>query len=215
MTSQIKAKLLQHFAAKKGNKGGFTLIELLVVIIIIGILSAIALPSFLNQANKARASEAKTYVGSMNRGQQAYFLENGNFAYGGAPNLATPADAFSALGLGITPNTENYSYAIANVSPASGGSAVSSSAEPSLGLDPNNQNASLGPDPDASVKQYYGVAKVGVTSTGGDATTLAALCEALTPPLSNSSTMYPETPGNLTSATPGAPTCGTGFKAVQ
>ena len=214
MTSQIKAKLLQHFAAKKGNKGGFTLIELLVVIIIIGILSAIALPSFLNQANKARASEAKTYVGSMNRGQQAYFLENGNFAFAGAPNLATAADAFSALGLGITPNTENYSYTIADVSPT-GGSAVSNSATPSLGLDPNNPNASLGPDPDASVKQYYGTAKVGVTAAGGDATTLAALCEALTPPLSNNSAMYQETPGNLTSAAAGAPTCGTGFKAVQ
>ena len=67
MTSQIKAKLLQHFAAKKKADGGFTLIELLVVIIIIGILSAIALPSFLNQANKAKQSEAKTYIGSMNR----------------------------------------------------------------------------------------------------------------------------------------------------
>jgi type II secretory pathway pseudopilin PulG len=55
------------------------LIELLVVIIIIGILAAIALPSFLNQANKAKQSEAKTYVGSMNRGQQAYFLENDTF----------------------------------------------------------------------------------------------------------------------------------------
>ncbi|MGB7084463.1 MAG: type IV pilin-like G/H family protein, partial [Phormidesmis sp.] len=78
MTSQLKAKLLQHFAGKKTN-GGFTLIELLVVIIIIGILSAIALPSFLNQANKAKQSEAKTYVGSMNRAQQAYYLERGAF----------------------------------------------------------------------------------------------------------------------------------------
>jgi prepilin-type N-terminal cleavage/methylation domain-containing protein len=79
MTSNLKARLLQHFINKK-KEGGFTLIELLVVIIIIGILAAIALPSFLNQANRARESEANTYVGSVNRGQQAYRLENSSFA---------------------------------------------------------------------------------------------------------------------------------------
>ncbi|MFN8950109.1 MAG: prepilin-type N-terminal cleavage/methylation domain-containing protein, partial [Aphanizomenon sp.] len=61
MKTELKAKFLQHLVGKKKDDQGFTLIELLVVIIIIGILSAIALPSFLNQAKKARQSEAKTY----------------------------------------------------------------------------------------------------------------------------------------------------------
>ena len=82
---------------------GFTLIELLVVIIIIGILSAIALPSFLNQAAKAKQSEAKTYIGSVNRAQQSYRIENPSFA-----------SDFTALQIGIPTQTTNYIYAILN-----------------------------------------------------------------------------------------------------
>jgi prepilin-type N-terminal cleavage/methylation domain-containing protein len=97
MKTELKVKLLQHLNQKKKSEG-FTLIELLVVIIIIGILSAIALPSFLNQASKARASEARTNVGAINRSQQAYYLENQGFGQN-----------ITALGIGIT-NSDNYTY---------------------------------------------------------------------------------------------------------
>lgn len=60
--------------------GGFTLIELLVVIVIIGLFSAIALPSYLNQAAKARSSESKSTLGIINRSQQSYYLEKSVFA---------------------------------------------------------------------------------------------------------------------------------------
>jgi type IV pilus assembly protein PilA len=102
MKTELKAKFLQHILGKKKENEGFTLIELLVVIIIIGILSAIALPSFLNQAAKAKQSEAKTYVGSVNRAQQSYRIENPSFA-----------GDISSLQIGINTTTEHYNYTLA------------------------------------------------------------------------------------------------------
>jgi type IV pilus assembly protein PilA len=104
MKSEFKAKLLQHVLAKKDSEKGFTLIELLVVIIIIGILAAIALPSFLNQSNKAKQGEAKTYVSSANKGQQAYYTEKGTFVIA--------QTNYNNLGLGVPTTTTNYVYNI-------------------------------------------------------------------------------------------------------
>ena len=60
------------------TKAGFTLIELLVVVLIIGILSAIALPQYQKSVEKARAMQALSMIKAMIPAIDAYVIENGD-----------------------------------------------------------------------------------------------------------------------------------------
>jgi type IV pilus assembly protein PilA len=61
-------------------QGGFTLIELLVVIVIIGILLAIAVPSYLGFRERANDSAAQSNVRAALPAVEAYFADNGTYA---------------------------------------------------------------------------------------------------------------------------------------
>ena len=50
----------------------------MIVIVVVGILSAIALPNFLNQTNKAKATEAKTKLSTILKETHAEWQMNGN-----------------------------------------------------------------------------------------------------------------------------------------
>jgi len=73
----------------------------LLLLMCIGVMGAIAVPSALSMAIKAKQSEGKQYISSMNRVQHYQFAENGAFA--------TSVDAFK---FGIKTETINYKYSL-------------------------------------------------------------------------------------------------------
>ena len=66
----------------KGKKG-FTLIELLIVIAIIGILAAIAIPTYMSYVNRAKDSEAQTNLGAIFTSETAFSATNSVFISAG------------------------------------------------------------------------------------------------------------------------------------
>jgi type IV pilus assembly protein PilA len=107
MNIYLLKKMSSCFLRKQEQKNqGFTLIELLVVIIIIGVLAAIALPNMLGKVGRARETEAKNAIGTINRTQQSYHFEKQSFT----PNILTNTNLASNNLLGILITSKYYSF---------------------------------------------------------------------------------------------------------
>ncbi|NJP09078.1 MAG: general secretion pathway protein GspH [Leptolyngbyaceae cyanobacterium RU_5_1] len=149
MKTKLKTNFLQHQVRKGKN---FTLIQLSVITTTISLLATITLPAFSQRTETAK--QAITTIGSMNRAQQAFFLERNQFV---------AQKDFNQLGLGISPQTPNYTYRIAGGGPKA--TIVTNQAIPRVN----------------GLKAYIGGAKVGMVLQTSEATTLAVLCEAKKP----------------------------------
>jgi type IV pilus assembly protein PilA len=95
--------MLHRLRQRSSDEGGFTLIELLVVILIIGILAAIAIPSFLSQKSKATDSSAKELARTAETTSETYATDHG----GNYTGLSVPELQAYEKTILSCPNTAN------------------------------------------------------------------------------------------------------------
>jgi prepilin-type N-terminal cleavage/methylation domain-containing protein len=92
----------------QNRQSGFTLLELMVVVALIGVLAAVALPSFAGETRKAKGdSEVAAFFGELKVREEQYAVENGRYLSTGASETATFPATPSASGqtLGTLPAT--------------------------------------------------------------------------------------------------------------
>jgi type IV pilus assembly protein PilA len=73
--------MINKLRVRAASDSGFTLVELLVVMLILGLLAAIAIPSFFNQRDKAKDADAKELVRTAQTAVETYATDNdGSYA---------------------------------------------------------------------------------------------------------------------------------------
>ncbi len=208
---------------KLKNKKGFTLIELLIVIAIIGILAAIAIPTYLSYVNRAKDSEASTNLGAIFTDETAFNATNSIFINAGAAELTNtgvtvPATAtvsathpFYMPGTTYNVDSAPFTCAAGALSTTTGGNTITVT----TGVAPTTYVAGaatggfgdIGFLPAGTLYFYYGVAAEALANAAAPTTTNLAAGASLTAIAASTGNTIVKAPG-----TNGG--CGGGYIAV-
>jgi len=101
--------------ANARRRQGFTLIEIMIAVVIVAILAAIALPSFIDSVRKSRRSDAFAALGAVQQAQERWRANTALYATDVQLTLATTAVP-PGLGLSATSSSGYYTVVLSGTS---------------------------------------------------------------------------------------------------
>lgn len=100
MEKKGDSMMSSSFTGSRAAASGFTLIEMMIVVVIVGILAAIALPSYADYVRRGKIVEATSRLADQRVRMEQYFLDNRTYSSGGTacgvpdPSYTSGKDAF-------------------------------------------------------------------------------------------------------------------------
>lgn len=107
----MKTQLLGRHGRFVRKQAGFTLIELMIVVAIVGILAAVAYPSYQEHVRKARRADAQTALLELGQFMERYYTANGTYVGAALPFDEAPKDGatkFYDLSFSAGPTATTY-----------------------------------------------------------------------------------------------------------